>query len=107
MVDQGLRVMDPVLHQLVHAPLPEVPVLQPLVSAAILPSVSKVNLHAVQVTTENKEAVAKLDLLLPRMHTQLMLVLILILNVCNFPRTILLVKLLLENNPFPACFAEL
>ena len=106
MVDQELRVMDPVLPQMDHNLVPEVLVLQLLVPAAIFPSVSKVGLHAVQVTTENKEAVAKLDLLLPRTHTQLMSVLILILNVCNFPRIIRLVKLLLENNPSQACLVE-
>ena len=70
MVDQELRVMDPVLHQMDHDLVPEVLVPQLLVPAAILPSVSKVVLHAVQVTTEKKEAVAKLDLLLLQMHIQ-------------------------------------
>ena len=56
MVDQELRVMDPVLHQMDHNLVPEVLVPQLLVPAAILPSVGKVGLHAVQVTTENKEA---------------------------------------------------
>ena len=86
--------------------VPEVPVLQLLV-AETLPSASKVGLPTAQAITENKEAAANLDRLLPRMPTQLMFVLIQILNVCNFHRIILLVKPLLENNPFQVCFEEL
>ena len=76
MADQEPRVMDHVLHEMDHGLVPEVLVLQLPVLAATLPSVNKVGLHAVQAITENKEAAAKLDLLLPRMPTQLMFVLI-------------------------------
>ena len=107
MADQEPRVMDHALHQMDHSLVPEVPVLQLLVLAATLPSVSKVGLPTVQAITENKEAAANLDLLLQQMPTQLMFVLIQILNVCNFHRIILLVKPLLENNPFQVCFEEL
>ena len=114
MADQETRVMDHALHQVDHDlhPLdpglvPEVPVLQLLVLAAILLSASTVGLPTAQAITENKEAAAILDLLLPRMPTQLMFVLIRISNVCNFHRIIWLVKPLLENNPFQVCFEEL
>ena len=72
MADQETRVMDHALHQVDHALhqmdpglVPEVPVLQLLVLAAILLSASKVGLPTAQAITKNKEAAAILDLLLP------------------------------------------